>query len=640
MAQVMQRKHQFWCALKYTERSSLPIRHSYIQIQLWSDRMNQMDASARWGTVVLPIARSLCSATDQDGARRDLDRGAVPLCRRRNIQTWHAWRLTAMQEYTETTGATMFKGREMLPSGELRAPFPPAVIHTMNATREHAQARHCSRDLPPVGGKWRNRMQCHSLAQEKNPAEAALPELCQMHTWQWLSIQLEGKPCADLSSSSGAPSTWAPLCQPGMRWPSLRHSLPIIGCDAGMGSSVRSVCSGTALMQKWPTTTYEPCWQSFSPCKEPHFSCPAGNGVKPSLNQTSIMPSRVSLAVSSGHWFRNTFLMSGRQRLRRNQGLRKTKVAEATNRRNDRKGEPEQILNFPPVGGMPAGDTICQIMALRGHLRAQKGPMQGKGLGSWEANSQARTCAMTIKSQRMKKLHPPLLRTSAWYQKTTPFEPAGIPRMWNKRCGIMGILRKTWSHKYRKYSRRCRLKRAWNCFCGHGNMWTVESKYSYKMTLQLSLAFQCGSSYMPWKQQKLHKNAQSMIHTWQPNPATMGISTTEQHQAGREPNTHIHSISYSQALGQERVHGKGGGRNGQDRTSDTVAVNWGKRARRGKNKRTYQRIKRASDRMRFWYPRHCRATLRYDKLRFLMYSLSVHLQSPAGQSLPTIGPIL
>ena len=182
MVQVMQRKHQFWCALKCTERTSLPICHSYLQTQLWSNRMNQMDASTRWGTEVLPIARSLHSATEQDGANRDLDRGAVPPCRRRNIQTWHVWKHTAMQEYTEITGTTMFKGREMLPSGELSAPFQPAVIHTMNTTREHAQARHCSRDLPPVGGKWHNRMQFHSLTQEQNPAEAALPELCQLHT--------------------------------------------------------------------------------------------------------------------------------------------------------------------------------------------------------------------------------------------------------------------------------------------------------------------------------------------------------------------------------------------------------------------------------------------------------------------------
>ena len=218
MVQAMQRKHQLWCALKCTERTSLPIRHSYLQTQLWSNRMNQMDASTRWGTEVLPIARSLHSAAEQDGANRDLDRGTVPPCRRRNIQTWHVWKHTEMQEYTEITGTTMFKGREMLPSGELSAPFQPAVIHAMNTTREHAQARHCSRDLPPVGGKWRNRMQFNSHTQEKNPAEAALPELCQLHTWQWLSIQLEGKPCADFFSSSGAPRTWGPLCQPGMRW--------------------------------------------------------------------------------------------------------------------------------------------------------------------------------------------------------------------------------------------------------------------------------------------------------------------------------------------------------------------------------------------------------------------------------------
>ena len=92
--------------------------------------------------------------------------------------------------------------------------------------------------------------------------------------------------------------------------------------------------------------------------------------------------------------------------------------------------------------------------------------------------------------------------------------------------------------------------------------------------------------------------------------------------AGRDPNTHINSISYSQALGQERVRAKGGGRHGQTRTSDTMAVNWGKRARRGKGKRTYKRIKRATDRMRFWYPRQCRAMLRYDGLCFLMYSLA------------------
>ena len=47
--------------------------------------MNQMDASTRWGTEVLPSARSLHSATEQDGANRDLDRGTVPPCRRRNI---------------------------------------------------------------------------------------------------------------------------------------------------------------------------------------------------------------------------------------------------------------------------------------------------------------------------------------------------------------------------------------------------------------------------------------------------------------------------------------------------------------------------------------------------------------------------
>ena len=117
-------------------------------------------------------------------------------------------------------------------------------------------------------------------------------------------------------------------------------------------------------------------------------------------------------------------------------------------------------------------------------------------------------------------------------------------------------------------------------------------------------------------------NAQYMTHARQPNPGTLESKTPEQHQAGRKPNTHIHSISCSREHGQERVQGRGGGRNGQDRTSETMAVNWGKRARRGKNKRAYKRIKRASDRMCFWYPSQSRATLRYDSQRFFMYSLA------------------
>ena len=251
MAQAMQRHRQLWCTLKRTQRTSLPIRHSHFQTQLWSNRTNQMDTSTRWGTDVLPIPRFIYSATDQDGANRGVDRGAIQPCRRRNLQTWHAWRHTAMQDYTEITGATMFKGREMLPSGELRAQFPTAAW-------EHAQERHCSHDLPRVGGKCHYRMQPNSLSQEKNPAKPALPEQCQLHTWQWLSIQLEGKPCADRFSSSGAPRTWNQLRQPGMRWREMvrratvapwilqcilrpcRHSLTIIGSAAGTGSSVRS----------------------------------------------------------------------------------------------------------------------------------------------------------------------------------------------------------------------------------------------------------------------------------------------------------------------------------------------------------------------------------------------------------------
>ena len=501
-----------------------------------------------------------------------------------------------------------------------------------------AQARHCSHDLPPVGGKWSYWTQHDSLSQKKTPAGAATTEQCQLHAWQWISNQLEGTPCTDPFSSRGVPQTWGQLRRPGMRWHGMvrrvtiapwilqsilrpcRHSLMITGSEAGMGSSVRNACSGTALMQQWPTTPYDSCWRSFSPCKEPPSSCPAGSGVRPSSNQTFIMPSQISLAVSSGHWFRNTFLMSGHQRPHRNQGLRRTKDAEATSRKNDIKGD-YQILNFPPVGGMPDGDKICQIMALRGHLRARGSSIQGKGLGSWETNSRARTCAMTITSQRRRKLHQPLLWTSAWYHGTTPCEP-GTPRTWNERCGVLGILSKTRRNNYRTCSRRCRPKGDWNCSCGHGNMWTVVSKYSYSMTLQLSLAFQCGSSYMPWKQQKLCKNARSMIHTWQPNPVTMGNPTTEQRKAGRDPNTHSNSNSRTQALGQEREHAKGDGKNGQALTSDTMAVDWGKRARRGKSKRAYKRIKRATDRLRFWYPRQCRATLRYDGLCFLMYSLA------------------
>ena len=382
----------------------------------------------------------------------------------------------------------------MLPSGELSALFKPAVFQTMNAIWEHAQERHGSHDLPPAGGKWHNRMQLHCLMQEKNSAVSVFLETCRLRTWPWISIQHEGPTCADLPSSSKAPSNSGSLRQPDMRWHwtirrvilvplqcilrPCRHSLPTIGCDAGMGSSVRSACSGTALMKKWPTTMCEPYWRSFSPCKEPHSSCFAGNGVRPSMNRTSIMPSRISLAVGSGHWFRNTFLMLGQQRLHQNQGMRKMKVAEVTNRRNDRKGALEQILKFPPVGG-----TLD----------------------------------------------------------------------------------------------------------GHGNIWTAESKHSYKMTMQSTLAFHCGGSYMPWKLQKTHMNAQSMTHARQPNPGTLESKTPEQHQAGRKPNTHIHSISCSREHGQERVQGRGGGRNGQDRTSETMAVNWGKRARRGEKQTSIQK---------------------------------------------------
>ena len=276
---------------------------------------------------------------------------------------------------------------------------------------------------------------------------------------------------------------------------------------------------------------------------EPPFSCHAGNGVRPSSNQTFIMPSQISLAANSGHWFRTTFLMSGNRRPHQNQSPRRMKDAEATGRRNDAKGKHKKTLNFPPVGGMQDGDKICQIMALRGRLRAQGNSIQGKGLGSWETSSRARTCAMTITSQRMRGPHQQLLWTPARYHRMTLFEP-GTQRMWNERCGVLGILRKTWRNNYRTCSRRCRPKRDWNCSCGHGNMWTVVSKSSYRMTLQLSLAFQCGSSYMPWKQQKLHKNAQSTTPIWKLNPVTLGNPTTEQRKAGRGPEeVPIHTIA-------------------------------------------------------------------------------------------------
>ena len=501
--------------------------------------------------------------------------------------------------------------------------------------------------LPPVGGTGTRTQSRRGNTAVEKASDIVLQAGLQMVSEAWNNSYCHLDGC--FLSRCGQHEVADQLGHAGMQWLAvatrtglaqwmlylvLRSDLPCqptTAFELGMENSVRNVCSERVSMKQWQQTQYRLCWKTSNLSKDPHSSWHAGNSAKPSSNRISIMRLPKNLEISSGPWFKTIFLPHGPRRPHRSQMQIEMKGVEVTNQQRDPGEVSDTSAAFPPVGGPLTADTLHQIQECRGHLQAQKHLQKAFCLACGGKVATGRACAVMNVSLRARALNPTYRLMPRWCPRM--LQPGtGTRHMWNGLCETMNTLQIAWEKSSEKLSGKCKTELGWNFSCGHGDMWTVASRFAYRTISHTPSGFRCGSSYMHWKQQKQNKNVRLKTHTWtqMQTSTTAQRPTTQPQQAGILTSKHQH-VTSAQVQDEPKESDGRGRKNELALTSDTREVDWGKRARRAKPKQPSKQIKRAKHRWRFWYSWQSGTELRHLLFNHMMYLAGSYSAWQAGR---------
>ena len=646
MTQEQANSQQSWWTPIPTSRTYAQYTCSHCTNVQRRTQQKTMRSSYRLGKVLQTDDWGCCSVLAEVRRSNGIVHSTQTMSRRQCKQLWCTHAKTALRTshagcYQAAVQAHGLQGRQTVRDGQR-----PVCYRKTSILRRLVTAGHMN-DLPPVGGTGHLTQNRHGHTAVEKASDTVLQAGLQLKcdAWHCSSCQMDG--C--FLSRCGQQEVADRLGQTGMQWLAVAkraglvpwmlylvlrpvlHCQPTTAFALGMESSVRSVCSERVSMKQWQQTPFMLYWRNSNLSKDPHSSWHAGNSAKPSLSRTSIMRLPIDSGISSGPWFKTIFQKRGPRRPHRNQKQIEMKGVEVTNQRRDKEEVSDTNEVFPPVGGQPTADTLRQILDCRGRLQAQKHFQQAFCFASGGEVTTGRTCAMTIVSLRAEAVHLTSRLMPTWCPKMMQ-SGTGTERTWNGLCKTMNTLQTAWEKSSAKLNTKCKTALGWNFSCGHGDMWTVANRFTYKTILRPPSEFLCGSSYTHWKQPKQNKNVLLTTHTWtqMQTSATTQSPTTKPQQAGI-PTPNHQRVASAQVQDEPKATDGRSGKNELALTSDTREVDWGKRARRAKFKQPSKQIKRAKHRWRFWYSWQSGTELRHLPSSYMMYIVGSYSALQAGR---------